>query len=318
MDESVRKASFWRVYQAELLIILVGVGCAGAIFVAKALLKIDLQAAGEIGSFVGGCVGALFALGGVALLLSTLRTQQSALQLQTSSLRLQSFESRYFELIKLHRDNVSELEVGHTAHNPGVTGRKVFVWLLREFRCLLGIVREVAEICGQSLSNEQLLQVAYYCLFFGVGANSSRMLKISLSEFDPKFVDAVEAKVNDDSTKQRIRVERKLPYMPFDGHQSRLGHYYRHLYQMISYVDQQPSDLGIDKYEYVKTMRAQLSTHEQAMLLINSRTPVGKNWWKKGLIENYYLVKNIPPKFFTESEIDLTKLFKPGYFEWED
>jgi len=87
---------------------------------------------------------------------------------------------------------------------------------------------------------------------------------------------------------------------------------------MIQYVDQQPPDLGINKYEYVKTMRAQLSTHEQAMLLINSRTPVGRNWWRKGLIQNYRLVQNIPRDFFTKSEIDLVKLFRPGYFEWEE
>jgi hypothetical protein len=143
------------------------------------------------------------------------------------------------------------------------------------------------------------------------------MLRTSLSTFDAVFIDAVEKELNNSETKQKCRKERKFKYVPFEGHQSRLGHYYRHLYQMIRYVDQQTLD--INKYEYVKTIRAQLSTHEQALLLVNSLTPVGQNWWKKDLIDKYRLVKNIPPEFFDSStELDTSTLFKPGYFEWQE
>jgi len=84
---------------------------------------------------------------------------------------------------------------------------------------------------------------------------------------------------NNNDIKERVRRERNFDYTPFEGHQSRLGHYYRHLYQMTRYVDEQSID--INKYEYVKTIRAQLSTHEQALLLLNSLTPVGQDWWAK-------------------------------------
>jgi hypothetical protein len=190
----------------------------------------------------------------------------------------------------MHRDNVAEVDLRR------VSGRKLFLLLLRELRCVLEIVRGVAETSGQQLSDEEILHIAYYCLFYGVGPNSSRMLRISLSEFDSTFIDALEGKLNDAETKKRIREERKFPYTPFEGHQSRLGHYYRHLYQMIQYVDRQT--LKIDKYDYVKTIRAQLSTHEQAMLLVNSRTPIGRSWWKNDLMLKYRLLKNIPLGFF--------------------
>jgi hypothetical protein len=86
---------------------------------------------------------------------------------------------------------------------------------------------------------------------------------------------------------------------------------------MIRYVDQQPLD--IDKYEYVKTIRAQLSTHEQALLLVNSLTPIGQGWWKRDLIRKYRLVQNLPRGFFDSStELDLSTVFEPGYFEWEE
>ena len=86
---------------------------------------------------------------------------------------------------------------------------------------------------------------------------------------------------------------------------------------MIRYVDQQT--LNIDKYEYVKTIRAQLSTHEQALLLVNSLTPIGQNWWKEDLIVRYRLVQNVPREFFdSATEVDTNKLFAPGYFEWQE
>jgi hypothetical protein len=86
---------------------------------------------------------------------------------------------------------------------------------------------------------------------------------------------------------------------------------------MVRYVDQQTLD--IDKYEYVKTIRAQLSTHEQALLLVNSLTPMGQDWWSKDFILRYRLVQNIPRDFFDSSaELDVRKHFEPGYFEWEE
>jgi hypothetical protein len=51
-------------------------------------------------------------------------------------------------------------------------------------------------------------------------------------------------------------------YLRYDGQQSRLGHYFRHMFQpanLFSYKD---------KYNYIKTLRAQLSTHEQAILFL--------------------------------------------------
>jgi len=296
-----------RAYRVETAIILFGLACVNGIFLSKAFRQsssVDPESAGQFGAFVGGYVGTIFLLISVVLLYSTLKNQRifSAQQ---------NFENKYFELIKMHRDNVAEIEI------RGTCGRRVFVLLLRELRCALEIVRTIAHDFGQKLSPRDLLQVAYYCLFYGVGPNSSRMLKLSLFNFDRAFVDAVETRLNTPEVKEKARVERNLRYVPFEGHQSRLGHYYRHLYQMVRFVDDQR--LEINKYEYVKTIRAQLSTHEQALLLINSLTPIGSNWWKKGLILNYRLVQNIPREFFDPStELDTGSLFPQAYFEWEE
>jgi hypothetical protein len=159
------------------------------------------------------------------------------------------------------------------------------------------------------------MHVSFYCLFFGVGPNSSRMLKLALAEFPPAFVDAVEARLNSSSVKKTVKNRRGFDFTPFEGHQSRLGHYYRHLYQMVHYVDRQT--IPISHHDYVKTIRAQLSTHEQALLLLNSLTPLGRDWWGNDFVVKYKLVQNLPRLFFSASELNCDELFSAGYFEWE-
>ena len=108
----------------------------------------------------------------------------------------------------------------------------------------------------------------------------------------------------------------------FGGHQYHLGHYFRHFYQAVKYIDSQPWWLlgGIEKYEYIKTLRAQLSNYEQALLFINSLTELGRKWEyenpsKSELISKYNLIKNLPEYFIPD--------MKPQYyypkvdFEWK-
>src|SRR2546423_9788118 len=117
----------------------------------------------------------------VLLLFSTFRTQVGTLQTQVEALkseqeggRQHSFENQYFQMIRLHRNNVAEVEL-HGAKRRA-TGRKVFVLLLEEFRLILTLVRQLAENGKFNVDQSQLLRAAYYALFFGTGFNSSRML----------------------------------------------------------------------------------------------------------------------------------------------
>ena len=303
----IKVKSWLRDYKIEVVIIVIGLIMMHLIFIAKAFRETDVvnpTGAGQLGDFVGGYIGTCFALLSVVLLWSTLRHQRQASQQQY-------FETKYFELIKMHRDNVAEIKVRERE------GRMFFVLLIREFRSLLNIVRKVAQEHNQILTQEQIIHITYYCLYFGTGPNSSRQLKKSLLEFWQPFINDLVTELDKSESKDKAKKDQNLGYTPFEGHQHRIGHYYRHLYQAVKYVDQQTID--IDKYEYVKTIRAQLSTHEQALLLLNSLSPIGCNWWKKDFLINYRLVQNIPHDFFDpDQELNVSRLFRPGYFEWED
>lgn len=292
-------------YWFELAIFAVGTACILSTFFADSYRgnKLDPTLAGQFGDFIGGFIGTFFALLSTVLLFATLRSQQS-------SASLQNFETKYFELIKMHRDNVSELEV------QGLKGRKIFVALVREFREILKIVKELNTNCNSLLSQKELVHISYYCLLHGTGPNSTRILRESLKDFNDTLISQTIKTLDNPFTKSKIQKQRKLTYVPFEGHQSRLGHYYRHLYQSIGYVDKQT--LPIDKYEYIKTIRAQLTTHEQVLLLLNSYSPIGGSWWGDEYIIKYSLVKNIPQDFFDHrEELDITGDFPSDYFEWE-
>jgi hypothetical protein len=301
------KPNWWSKYRVEFILTIIGLIFMNLIFISNAFRQshtINAAMAGQLGDFVGGYIGTLLALFSFILIYSTFKGQR-----QTST--IEKFQNKYFELIKMHRDNVTEIGIGKDF------GKKIFVVLIREFRAILKIAKEISEYKKFDYEKEQLFIISYYALFFGVGPNSSRMLREALNEFDKLFVDAFLCKLNDDESKTNVKNSLKFCFTPFEGHQSRLAHYYRHLYQTICYVDN--INVDIDKYEYVKTIRAQLTTHEQALLFVNSLTPIGKNWWNKNLLLRYRLVQNIPNSFFNaETEIDLSTYFPNNYFEWQE
>lgn len=305
--ELYKPLSFFSKYWIELVTLLIGLIAINLIFIAGVYRETDTvnaAAAGQLGDFVGGYIGTFFTLFSVVFLYRTLNHQR-----ETST--LEKFETKYFELIKMHRDNVAEISIGNDS------GRKIFVALIREFRAILKLITPLAREFQPHLTNEDLFIISYYALFFGVGPNSTRMLRSALSDYDQDFIEGLIITLDSSVHKDNAKVERGLKYVPFEGHQSRLGHYYRHLYQTICYVDKQ--NLDINKYDYIKTIRAQLSTHEQALLFINSLSPIGKTWNEEKLITRYRLIKNIPKGFFDEqTELNFEGKFDDDYFEWQE
>lgn len=288
-------------YRVEFLIIIFGLFFIHIFLFFDAFSggQINPKNASEFGSFIGGYLGTLFALTSVVFLYVTLRIQRQ-------SSEIEKFENNFFELIGLHKKNVEEIILKNQS------GKKIFVLFIREFR---EILKYVKQIFPDNSSVIELINISYLAFFYGTGPNSTRILKSYLSGYPQenivKLVNILEA------NKEKVMEKRSFNYKPFEGHQSRLGHYYRHLFQTVSFVDLKKID--IDKYEYVKILRAQLSNHEQALLALNSLSDLGNPWNEDNLIKRYRLIKNIPRDFFnSETEIDLKKYFKGLIFEYEE
>lgn len=85
----------------------------------------------------------------------------------------------------------------------------------------------------------------------------------------------------------------------YGGHQHRLGHYFRHLFQAYTFLNNAPEMSDDKKYDYGKMLRAQLSTYEQFLLFVNSLSSLGQKWEycaseNDKLITKYHLIKNLP------------------------
>jgi len=92
----------------------------------------------------------------------------------------------------------------------------------------------------------------------------------------------------------------------YGGHQFRLGHYFRHLYQTVTFIDQSALLDYKGKYSNIKLLRGQISTFEQSIFFLNSVSALGRKWELENretpeiainpnnqLITKYNLIKNI-------------------------
>ncbi len=312
----------------------------------------------HVGNFIGGVVGTMFSFAGFLILVLTLNDQNKSTQKER-------FESKFFDLLRLHRENVKELEEGNNS-----SGRKelrdIFMEVLKCKEDLITVFskRKIEQVYTQSYlqSFQQKLSqtnpdinllelakinTAYLITFYGVNADGRQTIKSLLEgKYKPQFIERIlefiamkprlesdyfpkwekvmklsskSSRVNAFELIRRLRNSEKLDnglsreliqvveenmydsdYEKFyAGHQYKLGYYFRHLYQTFTFIDQQSLLNKEEKYFYAKILRAQLSSHEQALLFVNSLSMLGLAWdlcpvKETRLITRYNLIKNLP------------------------
>lgn len=290
--------------------------------------EIDINTFDSFGSLIGGVVGILFSLAGVVLIIQTLNEQDE-------DFSKQKIESRFFELLNIHRENVKDMKL------KDKEGKSAIIWMMRElfecFQIAKMIELEMANLSEDFpiksdrkkldyksiYSEEEIINFAYLAFFFGcVDHPKVDTFKEYVSEYDINFVTKFINHCSDN--RDKIRKDKEFPFPMFAGHQLRLGHYYRHLFQTVKYIDSQKSKWFTykEKYQYIKTLRAQLTTQEQVIFFFNSLSGAGKIWElnqnddNKKLITKYNFIKNIPKRY--AADIDLKKYYPNVKFEGEE
>lgn len=329
--------------------------------------KTNYEVTGQFGDFVGGVIGTFFALTGTFLIYLTF-------QEQAKENKRTAFEATFFEMIRLYRENVSELR--YRKHSSGdyeiYENRQVLKIIFQEFiECYMEVkkfsnsknptdyiapkylerVREIIAKNNPKINAIELarIDIAYCMVFYGVGAEGEIALrKLFQKKYNPdyyfkllyyiklkpkrsseeRFANWEKARNLDlnklheligELYRNRITPEKSanlsqmaadlnmhLPYEKYyGGHRFRLGHYFRHLYQSYKYLNGSDYLNEDQKYAYGKMYRAQLSTYEQALLLVNSISSIGMKWEftpdssesdenHSKLITKYNLIKNLP------------------------
>jgi hypothetical protein len=308
----------------------------------------DLRDYGTLGDAINGVMGPFIAMVAAGLTFIAFWVQYRANELQRDDIKLERFESKFYELVRMQNSTVSEFNI-----NNIYFGRKSFLQMYEELRfCFFSIKQELEQIYHDAKEDalgfkidddKRILQIAYLIFFYGIGDTSDKLLKERLVNYcSNKFAD----NIIDGLKKKKIngRQEIKLKngdkaifdgqYIPFDGHISRLGHYYRLLFQAVKYVDNNEKLTIDEKRDYVRTLRAQLSAHEQVMLYYNIMTSLGKAWLAgknryDSLLIKYKMIKNIPLPLAEfgyplreefKAEVERFERENPGkkFYEWDE
>lgn len=369
---------------------------------------------GTKGDFTAGVAGTLFSLGGFVLIYLSFKKQREANEMQLKFFNEEKIENRFFELIKLYRDNVNEMtftflkehyviesELPVLKKNEKIaTHREVFHIIFEHFKQALGELKFFFDNISidtiyeddyyYKFSENNVLQkrridpvlyakidIIYLIVFFGVGSEGTHtILSLVNGKYCKNFMDkilefaALKPKVQSMywerwylTTKRKNsrqifenilkkRIDDKLefdnlkkekfnfkgkeffyePYYEsnyekfYGGHQFRLGHYFRHLFQSVSYINDQESLTSDEQYNYVKHLRGQFSTYEQILFFLNSISQLGRVWELEDkktageiprheqLITDYQLIKNIPNDLIALN-IKLTDFYPDINFE---
>jgi hypothetical protein len=236
---------------------------------------------GVIGDTLGGIVSPILGFIAIILTFAAFYIQYKANIIQQDNFFIQQFESKFFDLLKIHRENVNDFEIKN--HK----GRGVFAVLRAEFLDIYTVVNDNVKFNDDAI-NKYKADVAYIFLYYGIGNSTSPLIKEFTNKYNcPNDIE----KINDILSSRRELGTEKLnflkgftfneKYFPFSGHQMRLSHYFRHLYETVKYVETEDKLSDEEKTYYIKILRAQFSTHEEAILFYNSISSIGKAWRKK-------------------------------------
>lgn len=293
---------------------------------------------GVIGAVVGGTTAPVLGFFGVALTFLAFWVQYQANQQLRKDVTHDRFETRFYEMLRLHRDNVYEMEL------EGAKGRQVFRVMYEELRFIYDAINELYDYWHQERNRptvmptkERVMKMAYHIFFRGIDNfpidKDEMVFGVAVRHINNKLeiYEKPDDGLNQLWKHDLVNGEEIIwskEYRPFKSHSSILGHYFRHLYQLVRFILEQKFDdnTNIDKKikkSYLKTVRAQLSDDEQALIYFNSFWGPGKLWWgdkslpfvnKEGQPPSYFLdwgiIKNLPGYLVFDEELKPSKIFQ--------
>lgn len=315
----------------------------------------DLDGKGALGDAFGGTLGPMVALLGAAITFlafwiqfqaneiqkKALQEQQDNLNRQEVDLARERFESKFYKQIEILKSNIDEIKVGQSTE-----GRKSFISFFNELKFIYHVVnnhyhKQYLPTFQTTLSDQAIYNVAYLIFFFGIGSNSTILVRSFLNN---ELLQFFENAATDIECNQVIwRAERKnnspiavelengyfkldIKYMPGNGHTSKLSHYIRHLFQTVKFVHLSDDKIITQemKYDYIAILRSQLSPHEQLFIYYNALSVLGKPWLDEpNYLKKYCLIKSslLPlADFYRTPQQELGEINEQGkhIFEWNE
>jgi hypothetical protein len=309
---------------------------APSIFVNNSTEGLNFTKSGQIGDTIGGIMNPFIALAGVLLTFLAFFIQYRANKLQRDlfkeeldeqrqQFRKTQFENQFYEMLRLHKENVNEVQIELINYKTDITtrtvdktidivkGKRVFEFLKEEFE----ICYYVAEKNFPKDDYKVWVNEAYGVFFHGLFNKD-----ISLHNFFKDLNNLKTAHQKSEFKKIEINIksvvgfdlmtENELLFKICNGYSYQLSHYYRHLFQTVKFVaNQEESFISYEeKRKYLRILRAQLSNQEQTMLLYNWLSSFGKQWEneKNKYFTDFRMIHNLYQELLAD-KVTLTDIF---------
>ena len=269
--------------------------------------EIELNRLTQFSDFIGGLAGPIFALVGVILFYVALTEQRKdfatnrealhaqtkalkqqivefelqrqelsettqVFKIQTETFRKQQFESTFFNLINLHHQIVTSIDISRRED---------------KYPRLESLINKNAN----KHEKETVVTTGRDC--FGI--------------FRKEFISIYQKYKVENPKMNELTVINNSYWIFYQKHQSDLGHYFRNLYHVFKFIDNSGEP---NKSTYTSLVRAQLSNNELFLLFYNCASNLGNEKFLP-LIEKYHLLQNLNKdniidlkkhyKFFKES-----------------
>lgn len=299
MDKKEEELEKYKLGKLEWSIISFSILCLIFSFVSpyaltqKGWTEIDFRDTGNIGDTIGGIMNPFVALVGVLVTFLAFLIQYRANQIQVKNFskeiknqnfqfKKSQFETQFYEMLKLHKENVKTISVKNELNNEFIYGQKALNDIFKEFLLCYRIVKKFSP----NTDKRKLVNKAYTILWNGWydldGKKDDENLKNHLLEIKNEHI-----KNNYDivkTLKEKIgintNIELDIYHVLFNGNGYQLANYYRHLFHTVKHVTKQSEDFVSyeEQRNYLRILRAQLTNNEQALIFYNWFSEFGRKW----------------------------------------
>lgn len=253
---------------------------------------------GQVGDFVGGIIGSLWALAGVILFYVALQNQRRDIKLNREVLTTQvGALNKQIEEFELQRN---ELKLTRE-----VFKKQGETLALQQFESTFF---NMVNLHHQIVNTMTLQRTKVTTPFFAAGMGNDAELRARdcFTAFYSAFKSSF--KIESIETDELKQINKNYSNF-YKLYQPYLGHYFRNLYNILKFIDKKNPG---DKFLYSNLLRAQLSSQELQLLFYNCLSQFGRGKFKP-LIEKYHFLQNMPKKTLINKE-DHIKLYDSSAF----
>lgn len=224
----------------------------------------DFNSTGQVGDTIGGIMNPFIAIAAASLTFFAFWVQYKANLIQRGDIARERFERNFFELLNLQESITNSLVLEEICENDSTKNMK-----------------QTGRDVFQMLYEDYKFQFTKSACVEDITIEKNKGYK-GLKSLFAKDKDALKCYVN-------------------LGGVSYLDHYFRHLYWIFKYIDDEISLDDEEKYVYACIARSALSQYELVLLFYNALSDNGVENFKP-LIEKYALMNNLRKNLLARPE----------------